>query len=190
MTRSKAFKPRSNLSRGLPRSYALATRARSSREQVSMVRGFSLIEMLIVVAVFSILAVVATQSLSSSLRGSKKSESQVIVRENVDFALSTMERLLRNADNLNCASSDANTLVYIDEYGNSVRFDCSSGSISSESSTLTSPDIEVDCTSVFTCNNTSIPHSVDITIKAERTGITGAEGSQITETTKILLRNY
>ena len=73
MTRSKAFKPRSNLSRGLPRSYALATRARSSREQVSMVRGFSLIEMLIVVAVFSILAVVATQSLSSSLRGSKKS---------------------------------------------------------------------------------------------------------------------
>ena len=105
---------------------------KDKNKRKNLAKGFSLIEMLIVVAVFSILAVVATQSLSSSLRGSKKSESQVIVRENVDFALSTMERLLRNADSLNCASSDANTLVYIDEYGNSVRFDCSSGSISSE----------------------------------------------------------
>ena len=163
----------------------------TNHQLLTTICGFSLIEMLVVVAVFSILAVVATQSLSSSLRGSKKSESQVIVRENVDFALSTMERLLRNAKSIT-SCSPSTKLTYVDEYDKSVYFECTGGYVASNSAgvRLTSPDITVSCASVFSCNIGSIPHSVDITITAERTGISGAEGSQITESTKILLRNY
>ncbi|KKQ98745.1 MAG: General secretion pathway protein H [Candidatus Woesebacteria bacterium GW2011_GWB1_39_12] len=164
--------------------------------------GFSLIEMLVVVAVFSILAIVATQSLSSSLRGSKKSESQVIVRENVDFALSTMERLLRNAKSIT-SCSPTSTLIYIDEYEKPgvTSFQCiTSGTdtyIASVSGSpavsvrLTSPDVRITNCSIFVvCQNLTKPHSVDISIQAERSGVTGAEGSQIIESTKILLRNY
>ena len=58
-------------------------------------KGMSLLEILIVVAVFSILGVIVTRSVLLTLRGSKKSESQVKVRENVSFSLGVIERQLR-----------------------------------------------------------------------------------------------
>lgn len=161
--------------------------------------GFSIIELLVVVAIFSTLAVLATQSVVLTLRGSKKSESLIEVRENVNYAMSIMERLIRNAkeDALSCSDL---VLNYTDQYGNPADFTCEGGSngwIASSSARLTSEDIVVDCSSgggnvVFDCPVPlgNAPPSVEITITAEDANSFAAEGAQVTTSTKILLRSY
>jgi prepilin-type N-terminal cleavage/methylation domain-containing protein len=165
--------------------------------------GFSLIELLVVLFVFSILMIVVTQTLALSLRGSRKSESVSGTRTNVQYAINVMDRLLRNARSLKCpAIPNPSRLDYIDEYGNNAYFSCvtSGGTsyIASNSATqrLTSDTVTItNCTDptkppVFTCNNTTIPHSVDITIIGTDAKNTGSEGSTVPISTKILLRNY
>ncbi len=174
--------------------------------------GVSLIEMLMVIFVFSILGVVVTRVVSLSLRGTTKSENVSVVKQNVDFAISTMERQLRSAVNLDCnltcgpLDPCSDYELYYNDGRNSVNntyFRCvTSGTdtyIASSSGTLpdvrlTSPDVQItNCSSapfIFTCNSSSKPDSVEITITGRRAGTTGAEGSQVTSSTKVLLRNY
>lgn len=161
------------------------------------VRGFSLVELLIAVGIFAIVAVVTTQSLSSSLRNSRKSDAIRKTRENVDYALSSMERLLRNAQEVNC--TNPNTLSYKDEFGRPTSFTCvrtgSEGYIASASARLTSTSSVVDCNSepVFFCTppTDGVPGSVQITINAyDSTFGTTEEGAGVRSRTKVLLRNY
>lgn len=161
--------------------------------------GFSIVELLVVVTVFSMLAVLATQSIVLTLRGSKKSESLLEVRENVNYALNIMERLIRSAKQISC-SADNLTLSYTDFYGNSADFTCeggSSGYIASSSARLTTNDIVIDCSSgggnkVFDCPPSAgnAPPSVVINITAQSANTFAAEGAQVTTSTKILLRSY
>jgi prepilin-type N-terminal cleavage/methylation domain-containing protein len=161
--------------------------------------GFSLIEMLVVIFVFSILAVVSAQSLSLTLRGSRKSESLTEARENVQYAVNVIDRLIKGSQDLTCASTTpSNRVDYIDEYGNNAYFQCvTSGTdtyIASNSSSqrLTSNDVRItNCNQVFTCtDNTANPDSLDVSITATNANAVGADGALITATTKIFLRNY
>src|SRR3989344_481874 len=164
--------------------------------------GFSLVEMLVVMVVFSILAIVTTQTLVVSLRSSKKSESIVVVKQNVDYAQSTMERLLRNAQKITvCSATGGDQIDYLDENNTTGRFRCvTSGSdryIASGSAALvrlTSPEVQVSCGSVFKCSlnpNPNVPPSIEINLEAVLAGLgTGLEGAKVTSSTKILLRTY
>jgi prepilin-type N-terminal cleavage/methylation domain-containing protein len=165
----------------------------------SQIRGYSLIEMLVVVFIFSILAIITTQSLVTSLRTTNKTENLGLVRENLDFAMNVMERSIRNAKDLDCASSNAFTLNYTDEWGGYVNFTCDNTGdfIASNSARLTSSDIMiVNCpgtpTAIFACTDGSpgVPDSVTITLIARDTKNAGAESSQVTTTTKVHLRSY
>lgn len=175
----------------------------------SLFSGFSLIEMLVVIFVFSILAILSTQTLLYSLRGTNKSEALGVVRENVDFASSTMERLLRNAQSLNCTS--ATQLDYQDENEQTGSFrcittggTCSSGgdgyiaSVSASTVRLTSQDVCVVCNEPgkppFTCTipaDPKVPPSVFINVVGiHKTSGTTSEGAKVTSSTQVLLRNY
>lgn len=163
------------------------------------IHGFTLVEMLVVIMIFAILGVVATQALVLSLRGTNKSQSLIEVKENVDYSISTMERLLRNSLDLDCSASSGDKLYYTDEFSNYVYLECrTSGTdtyIASNSATvrLTTPDVRItNCASVFTCNEgvSGVTDSVYININAEHTGRTGAEGSQVTSSTRLQLRSY
>ncbi|MCX7928282.1 MAG: type II secretion system GspH family protein [Patescibacteria group bacterium] len=175
-------------------------------KRIKFTQGFSLVEMIIVISVFSILAVVVTQSLTLSLRGAQKGRAVGSVRENLEFAISVMERQLRNAKSLNCAESNHNTLVYVDSYGNNARFACvtqgvqtyiASGSASLTRLTNSSVNV-VNCNDtstterIFSCTQGSgSPDSVIIKIRAsDASGVGQAEGSSETFTTQISLRNY
>lgn len=164
-------------------------------------KGFSLIEMLVVMFVFSILAVVSSQVLTLSLRGTRKSESVGETRQNAQYALDVIDRLLKNARSLTCslpAPSISNRLDYVDQYGNASYFECiSSGSdnyIASNSATrrLTSNTVTItNCNQVFSCTKgVGVPDTLDITISAASVNQTGAEAGGVTLSTKILLRNY
>ena len=166
-----------------------------------LVSAYTLIELMVVMLIFSILSVVVVQSLSHSLRSSRKSGNISEVRENVEYAMNTMERLLRNARGIDTINSTPTDLWYIDEYNTSPspRFSCLGGNVGyiasgSASIRLTSTGVYIDCTAGdvfrFPTPEPGVPPSIEINIVGRDAGSYGAETSTVTSTTKLLLRTY
>lgn len=162
------------------------------------IKGASLIEMLVAVSVFAVLGVILTQSLVLTLRGSRKSEAQIKVRENLDYAFSVIERQLRNANSISeCPNSDTRVISYTDGMGVLSNFSCLGTDgvdayISSGSARLTSEEIIINsCSFVCSAGSTSIPPSVTVNLSA-KSGNSNAspESSQATLNAQILLRSY
>jgi prepilin-type N-terminal cleavage/methylation domain-containing protein len=172
--------------------------------------GFSLVEILVVLGVFAVLAALVTQSIFLTLRGSRKSESVISVRENLDYALNIMERHIYNSKSVNCVS--ATQIEYLDEQESGVGaqggvFACletasggdpgyiasaSAGTTLDNARRLTSTKVDITSCS-FVCNisaSQDVPDSVDVSLTAESAESVGAEGAQVTVNTKFLLRYY
>ena len=169
--------------------------------QKSKFDGYSIVELLVVVTIFSFLAIIATQAVVLTLRGSRKGESLISVRENLDYAFAIMERQLRSARSItSCCPSNtpctSDTLVYEDSERNITDFACvggASGYIASESARLTTSDIIVDCTqTIFKCPVAvpGVAPTVLITVTAYDADSAGIEGASVTTSTRILLRTY
>jgi len=161
-------------------------------------QGYTLIEMLVVVVAFAVLGIMVLQTLAMSLRGSKKGENIVRVKENVDHAISVIDRSLRNAKQLGTPCG-GNVVNYIDEYGNTnARFRCitdASGTYIASGAAdlrLTNPnEVTITNCTVFTCvSNPNGPDYVEVRIDASARNVTNVEGATYTSTTQILLRNY
>ena len=155
--------------------------------------GISMIEILIVIAVFAILGILSTRIIFLSLQGSKKGDSQIKVRENVEYAVSVMERNLRNAEAI---VSCTDTITYLDSDNFSTTFSCVNpgiaGLIASGSARLTSDEVSItSCSFSCTTGTSSTPPEVSINIVAADAGRQGSkEGGSITVSTKINLRTY
>ncbi len=157
-------------------------------------KGFSLVEILVVISIFALIGILTTRSIFTTLRSARKSDSLVKVRENVNYALGVIERQIRSAESVSpCPLVNTLVLPYIAEGGIVSSFICTlgaNGSIASGSATLTSPDISVTgCT--FTCTqNINNPPSINVSITAEDKNSSGVEKGSVTSQTEILLRNY
>jgi len=159
-------------------------------------QGFSLLEILVVITVFSILAILTTQAVLLTLRGSKKSESLTKVRGNIDYSLAVIERNIRNAESIaECPNSDTSRISYLDENGALTSFSCASdtdgGYIASASGRLTSSEVNVTSCS-FVCEDVvgDTNPAVTISISAQDASLSAMEGGEITISTKIFLRTY
>lgn len=155
--------------------------------------GLSLIEILVVITVFSILAILATRGVLLTLRGSRKSDALGRVRENVGYSIAVMERNLRNAQTIDCSSETQ--IDYTDPNSTAGYFSCenigSGGYVSSSSARLTNDQVNVTaCTFTCAAATTGVPPSVDINITAEDANTQGAEGGQVTIQTQVNLRTY
>lgn len=163
-----------------------------NRHQIS--KGFTLVEILVVISIFAIIGILSTRAIMLSVQGSKKGSSSVTVRENLNYSLAVIERLLRNANQISlCTSSQ---ITYLDERGVSGSFSCvtpgDSGYLASGSALLRLTSTEVAVTScTIGCDITSVPPSVtiNVTVKDVDTALT-KEGAQISVSSKILLRTY
>lgn len=155
--------------------------------------GLSLIEILVVITVFSILAILATRGVLLTLRGSRKSDALTGVRENVGYSFAVMERNLRNAQTIDCTTPTR--VDYTDQNDTAGFFSCedvgANGYVSSSSARLTSDQVNVTSCS-FTCAaaTAGVPPSIDIDISAQDVNAQGAEGGQVTIQTRINLRTY
>ena len=154
--------------------------------------GVSLLEILVVVSIFAVLGILITRSIILTLSGSKKSESIIKVRENLNYSLGVMERQLRNANSVETCES---TLInYSDQNGNASTFSCNDmdtiGYVASGSSRLTNTGVDViACT--FDCNNNSGRTSlVEINLEAKDASASGEQNTDVTASTKVFLRNY
>jgi len=159
--------------------------------------AFTLVETMVVLSVFSVLAVLVTFIIITSLRTTKKSENLYRIRAEMDAAMEVMERNLRNAKQISgvCGTYAGQTqLNYIDQYGNASSFTCSGGSVASGSSQLLSSteillsvctfDIEISCA------NEPVPDSVTIKLTGSTAQSSGFDAGNVSMENKILLRNY
>jgi len=168
-----------------------------SKENSKFKKGYSLIEVLLAIGVFSLLAVLVTQTLANTLRSAKKSDTQSKVRTNFDYAISVMERQLRNADNITtCDGNPSNIIEYTDANGDSADFYCNLANeyVASRSGTrddhLTSDEVSLTSCS-FTCTQESgVPDSIEISLSGTDNTGSGVESSHVTVQTRVMLRTY
>jgi type II secretory pathway pseudopilin PulG len=163
-------------------------------EDRKFTKGISLIEILIVVSIFAVVGVLVAQSVLYSVRSSRKSESLSHVRNNLDYAISIMERQLRNAESITtCSGASVSKLDFYDSLGNATYFQCTGGYIASGSATIRLTSDEVELTSCsFTCNPGSAdePDSIFIKLTGKDATAQGVESAEFTAETQVLLRNY
>jgi prepilin-type N-terminal cleavage/methylation domain-containing protein len=161
-------------------------------------KGLSLLEILIVITIFSVLGVLITQSVILTLTGSRKSEATVRVRENLNYSLNIIERQLRNASSVVPCPNDTDTsrIDYYDQSGKASSFSCentgTTGSfIASGSAKLTGTAVNiVECSFVCTTNTMSNPDLVEVNLTLSDGSAAGVHGANVSASTQIYLRNY
>ena len=159
-------------------------------------KGISLLEILVVVAIFSILGIMATRSVLLTIRGTKRSDSLLSVRENLNYSLSVIERQIRSAQSVpECPNADTSVIEYIDQYGNPAAFSCvdtgPTGYIASDSARLTSENVSiVSCSLSCVESQEGTPPSVVIEISAQDAINESVEKATVTSSTQIFLRTY
>jgi prepilin-type N-terminal cleavage/methylation domain-containing protein len=166
-----------------------------------MNKGFSLIEVLVVVMVFAVLVSISAQALITTVTNSRKANATVRVRENLEFALSVMERHIRNANGLTSlcvAGAPMQSINYTDQWGQPGSFSCNpAGSqdfVASAGARLTANTVSVTACS-FVCTPASVGQlqSVDINLtgtSAANQGFSNTERATLSVSTKVFLRSY
>ena len=163
-------------------------------------RGISLIEILVVVAIFAFVGTLVTRSIILVLQGTNKSTSVVNARENLDYVMGIVERQIRNANSIaDCSNSNTNTISYLDQNGVASYFSCvypngpsdPTGSyIASGSASLTDNTVKITSCS-FTCSTSgSKPPVISISLTLKDASNTVSEGGDVSASTQIDLMNY
>jgi type II secretory pathway pseudopilin PulG len=159
--------------------------------------GISLIEILVVITIFAVLGIVVTSSVILTLQGTKKSESVIKIRENLNYSLSVIERNLRNANSIpECLGTPSSAITYLDQYGNSSSFSCinvgaNDSVVASGSSWLTSNSVKVtDCSFTCTPSDSNTPSVVTIDLTLQDASASGIQSAKVSASTQIYLRNY
>ena len=154
------------------------------------VKGFTLIEILIAIASFAFVSLVASETIILSLRGTKKADTISKVRQNVDYALGVMDRQLRSAKSIasECNGSKTQDIRFIDQNNNPGGFSCSSSGIASASGTLTPAGIVITSCS-FVCFPAGDSTPPSITIQVDASDETG-QNAPVSATTQITLRGH
>jgi len=75
--------------------------------------GFTLVEVLVAIALLSIFGVLIVTIFTRTLRGGNKTQIITAIKQNGQSVLEIMDKTIRNADNVVCLSNDSKTLVVV-----------------------------------------------------------------------------
>lgn len=153
--------------------------------------GFTLVEVLIVVAIFSVIALVVSQTLFTTLKGAAKSEIGSSIKQEGNYIMAVIERAIHNSTVI--TSCGSGRIDYRDTYSRDGWFACTGGLVASKSATLTNNTTTVTGCSII-CSPEIPPYrSVDVVMTFERVDASGTlrpeEKSRVELRTKIQLRN-
>ncbi|MDQ5927664.1 MAG: hypothetical protein QG633_102 [Patescibacteria group bacterium] len=119
-------------------------------------KGFTLVEMIVAIFVFSVVMVISTGALVSIIGANRKAQSVKSVMNNVAFSLDSMTRALRVGNDYDCgvsscASEGSDSLTFTDVDGRVVqyRLNTSTNQIErsiegSEFQAFTAPEVPID----------------------------------------------
>ncbi len=160
-----------------------------------LIIGYTLIEILVVLGIFALLATLSTQAVFLTIRSSRKSEAAIKVRENLNYSIMVMEREIRNAKTVIGCTADSRRVNYTNLSNVTSYFACETSSgnttVASGSSSMRLTGTEVNLTSCsFTCSNDGSGNlqSVSINLVGSHTTIGGTEGVSIPMTTQVFIR--
>lgn len=149
--------------------------------------GFSLVEILIVISLFVVVSLIVGQALFSTIKGSTKSDLTIKVRQNGNYALSVMERMLHSATSISCTSQ---LITYRDSNGADSALECKNNSIYLNNNSLLPSDVYASCS--FTCpleGGTTTVNISAIFTQVPASGQTVQEKISVPLQTKVRLRN-
>lgn len=156
-----------------------------------LIRGFTLIEMLVVISVFSIIAVLVGSLVGRSMKGARKSESSLKVRAELENAVSIIERSLRGAK-ANSVSCTPTSVNFTGQDGQPVSFSCS---VASSNFVLKKGNYDIVGSNVkltacnFDCSKLS-EGIVGINLSGVSANSSGVESDSINVSARVVLRNY
>ena len=117
-------------------------------------KGFTLIEILVVVGILAIIAVVSSNMFFTVFKSSGKTKVLTKVKQNGDYALTVMERLIRDSQEVSSSCTSGMASIKVKRFdGSEITFSCdlAQGLIASSSGQrLTSSEVKVDSCS-FDC---------------------------------------
>lgn len=174
--------------------------------------GFTLVEMIVVVALLSIVGLIAVEIFFTSLRGSTKTEILKEIKQNGGYAITTMEIMIRNAQGVVSSCSGVSGSITIENSdGNDTTFQCDwhddvakiasvSGAttrrLTSKNVSLAPPGTPPGCTAStlqFTCSSSpGKPETVAIqfTLNQRSSATRPEERASATFETTVSLRTY
>ena len=170
--------------------------------------GFTLIEMLIAIALFGLLGTIATTSLFNFLGGSAKSEIVKELKQTGDYAVSNMELKIRNARNASISSSSTcsgsgSGLKILNPDNTTTEFACTSGVLTEQvvvapspqptpvAAQLTSQKVTVSACA-FSCSENSFGNqtvTISFTLSQSAIGAPVVESATETFRTQVTLRS-
>jgi prepilin-type N-terminal cleavage/methylation domain-containing protein len=153
--------------------------------------GFTLIETLVVIFLLGLVLVVGSNLLFNILKGASKAEIEKEVKQNGDYAMAIMERIVRNSvfDGVNCSSTpESLTVESLD--GGFTTFAEDDGKIASSGAHLTGDNLSVSNLS-FVCDDNNNPRNVTISFSLTPRGVisTPETWARIDFNTTVTLRN-
>lgn len=171
--------------------------------------GFTLLEMLIATGIIAGLSIVIVQSFFTTVRTNAKTEIIKETKQNGDFALSVMERMIRNAKSIasTCDSTPRNSITFISPDDTTTTLRCKQyatgitriESAGPPSTYLTGANVTLGATcgvlspKIFTCDASSfgLPSAVAISFQLQQRSSSGDtfETSKATFQTRVTLRN-
>lgn len=158
--------------------------------------GYTLIELMIVVVAFSVIALIASETIIVTVRSAYKADAVTKVRQNIDYAFDSMERQIRGAKSITsaCDGTSYQSITILDQNSNPVTFSCNNinsngavSSIASSSASLTSNISISFCSFVCTKGTGSTPTSVTMSVTATDTK---NQNAPITATSQVTIRSY
>lgn len=168
--------------------------------------GFSMIELLVVVALVGLIGTITTQVFILAIQTQGKSEVIKEVKQNGDYAFSVMEIMIRNSTDISASCNETSTQLNIQNPdGFNTVFDCTGSNISSISASegvnptptgapLTNSRVKVtSCTFRVVCPTPPINPKyvyVQYTVSQAGSGTGPKDTSSLDYQTTISLRNY
>lgn len=156
--------------------------------------GFTLIEIIVVTGLLSTIGLIAASIFFSALKGGAKAEILKEVKQNGDYAVSTMGSAMRNAREITtlCNNSSQSSIAIVNPNYLTTTFDCVGGQIASNSAFLTSNKLMVsDCS--FTCSLQSKglkKIKIKFTLGQRETGVPVEEEASATFETTVYTRSF
>ncbi|MCX6726103.1 MAG: type II secretion system protein [Candidatus Shapirobacteria bacterium] len=174
--------------------------------QLAETKGFTMIEILVVIGILGIIAVIGSNMFFTTLKASNKTKVLATVKQNGDYALSVMGRMIRDSQKVITNSETPNKICEIGMNkikvkrldGSEIEFSCDqegtvNGNIASNSARLTSSEVKVDSCS-FDCSTKGefYPQSVVISFTLSQATVTTRveEQALVNFKTTISVRNF
>ncbi|MBL7158915.1 type II secretion system protein [Candidatus Microgenomates bacterium] len=163
--------------------------------------GFTLIEILVVTGILATVGLIASSIFFSTLKGAAKTEILKEVKQNGDFAISTMGGMIRNAREISvCSGSSESSIQIVNPDNGTTNFLCDLGfeQIASNSSLLISDKfLTSDKLAISDCSFTCISQSkgqkqvnIQFTLSQKGSPARPEDKASLTFETTVYTRSY